>query len=1019
MIYHSSKQKEIIMSKKIRVFWALVLILILSNFSWASCPEEPSDLGICDTLYVAPWPYTDTCFISGADTICINVPGQKFPCFWYVHLLVTHDLNNYKDISNLVQDSLAGFVVPLTWTRTNPSKYCSLLAYWNTSDYSGAGLTRSVFRDHGGMQNRMLDLQWYYHVVQDSTTPPYFRMSLIRIMEQCWWESNKTLLATLTFKLQDTMTVAFDSTFWPPSSRLAFSRKDGVSYIPRLIQTEVPPDTILTADFSAVPRSVAVACTVRFTDLSTGNPTSWFWNFGDNSTSTDTNPTHAYNDTGYFDVKLVVSNASQTDSIIKHDYIHVFTPGHIAGYVRNTLGQPIYLAQVKIQELLRTTTTNSSGYYKFTNVEPGSYTLIAKASDYAISETTVTVVAQETTWVNFTLEILFSVSNYPGLGEFNWSLETGDFNGDNNVDIIVQSFMSPDTGITILWGHGDGTFTPQAQIPNYGLVLVKGYFNSDDFLDFAVDNYNRLAIMLNDGHGNFTPRYFDLHGSAPLSIAKGYLNSDANLDLITANMNEHNLSIFRGVGNGDFVFVKNLNISTQSVDVGDFNEDGKADLVVGTHDSLTVLLGDGNWNFTRSYAAYFGSIGTISTMNSLADFNRDGNLDVIFALPWATPDTNRIAILLGDGTGGFSSSTILYETGAQLCAVIPGDFNGDNNLDFAAGINPDVKVYFGDGTGNFPQRILNDIGAHALSLSSGDFNEDGNWDIVAGEVGDGVSVLLNLHPPKPAIEDEFVLTGYTSVNLFVTDPYGSSASILANAIAGADYFQKDCNSDSALDDRVYNFNAIPGRYRVGVTPSPGAEPGGPSTLGIRINGSAEVTIPCAMKGSQTAPGDTVFFIITDSLPTLCQPTEAACLCQDTITLFWNKIDGTSQYHFQLDDNSDFSSPAIDDSAVTDTSLYTTSPLSGNTYFWRIRANGGVWSVFSLTRSFFRYSHGDVNLNGNIDLGDVVYLITYQYKNGPAPICLLAGDVNCDGLVDLGDVVYLITFLYKNGPAPPC
>lgn len=69
------------MSKKIRVFLAFVLILVLSNFSWAYCPEQPSDLGICDTLYVAPWPYTDTCFVSDAGTICINTPGQKFPCF--------------------------------------------------------------------------------------------------------------------------------------------------------------------------------------------------------------------------------------------------------------------------------------------------------------------------------------------------------------------------------------------------------------------------------------------------------------------------------------------------------------------------------------------------------------------------------------------------------------------------------------------------------------------------------------------------------------------------------------------------------------------------------------------------------------------------------------------------------------------------------------------------------------------------------------------------------------------------
>jgi hypothetical protein len=67
-------------------------------------------------------------------------------------------------------------------------------------------------------------------------------------------------------------------------------------------------------------------------------------------------------------------------------------------------------------------------------------------------------------------------------------------------------------------------------------------------------------------------------------------------------------------------------------------------------------------------------------------------------------------------------------------------------------------------------------------------------------------------------------------------------------------------------------------------------------------------------------------------------------------------------------------------------------------------------------SFVR--HGDVNGNGQVDLGDVVYLITYLYKAGPEPIPMEAGDLNCNGTVDLGDVVYIITYLYKAGP-PPC
>jgi hypothetical protein len=61
--------------------------------------------------------------------------------------------------------------------------------------------------------------------------------------------------------------------------------------------------------------------------------------------------------------------------------------------------------------------------------------------------------------------------------------------------------------------------------------------------------------------------------------------------------------------------------------------------------------------------------------------------------------------------------------------------------------------------------------------------------------------------------------------------------------------------------------------------------------------------------------------------------------------------------------------------------------------------------------------GDANGNKLVDLGDVVYLITYLYKEGPAPDPIRAGDANCNGVVDLGDLVYLINYLYKGGPAP--
>ncbi|MBK7433976.1 MAG: PKD domain-containing protein [Chitinophagaceae bacterium] len=81
-----------------------------------------------------------------------------------------------------------------------------------------------------------------------------------------------------------------------------------------------------TANFSANPRDVCAHTNVLFTDLSIGNVTRWFWTFGDGGTSTEQNPVHMYEDTGYFHVQLVVWNNGCPDTIRFMNYIHVKPP---------------------------------------------------------------------------------------------------------------------------------------------------------------------------------------------------------------------------------------------------------------------------------------------------------------------------------------------------------------------------------------------------------------------------------------------------------------------------------------------------------------------------------------------------------------------------------------------------------------------------------------------------------------------------------------------------------------------
>jgi hypothetical protein len=64
--------------------------------------------------------------------------------------------------------------------------------------------------------------------------------------------------------------------------------------------------------------------------------------------------------------------------------------------------------------------------------------------------------------------------------------------------------------------------------------------------------------------------------------------------------------------------------------------------------------------------------------------------------------------------------------------------------------------------------------------------------------------------------------------------------------------------------------------------------------------------------------------------------------------------------------------------------------------------------------------GDVQDDGVVNVGDVVYLVSYLYKGGPAPVCPSArGDVQDDGVINVGDVVYLVSYLYKGGAEPAC
>jgi PKD repeat protein len=103
---------------------------------------------------------------------------------------------------------------------------------------------------------------------------------------------------------------------------------DGVDDVLELIINEIEflrPGP--RADFSASDTQSVPGQDLTFTDLSTGTPLAWYWDFGDGEYSVEQDPLHAYAGTGTYTVTLTASNADGQDTVTKTDYITVGVAG--------------------------------------------------------------------------------------------------------------------------------------------------------------------------------------------------------------------------------------------------------------------------------------------------------------------------------------------------------------------------------------------------------------------------------------------------------------------------------------------------------------------------------------------------------------------------------------------------------------------------------------------------------------------------------------------------------------------
>ena len=385
--------------------------------------------------------------------------------------------------------------------------------------------------------------------------------------------------------------------------------------------------------------------------------------------------------------------------------------------------------------------SNSIGTLQFTPVADayGAAEIIVSIEDGGLDNNLNTSTDNGLTERSFTLNVIdanalstnlsgFHLQPARSTGSFIPSdLSEADFDGDGVNDLLVESSTA---GAIALWSANDfNQSQPTAVIDNIQQLSrthVKDFDNDGD-QDIIVNSKGEIGLhwYRNQGNWVFEKAVF----GQPESIQASYylpvdFDLDGDIDLLTAtainNGQTTRIDLHKNQDDPETLSFSTLFevASLAGVPVtGDLDNDGDIDIVLSmpAENTISWFENDGELNFSARdiIPANAATIPSVSSNPSVADLNKDGNLDIIIP----ADQNDGLSVLMNQGAGQFTAHLKGSDTPSNSLELSDLDSDGDIDLVAVSHAGDEVVWLENDSTGNFVYHLLSNTISNARAIT--------------------------------------------------------------------------------------------------------------------------------------------------------------------------------------------------------------------------------------------------------------------------------------------------------------